>query len=326
MATAGLGTLRFRARRPVVFFPSCGTPPACSGFGQSGWTRVQRGIAKGGIAKVRRFQCGPPNDRKPESTHRQKGLPRFETGNRVSIDELPYNRATDRLRGTPMKRVLLIVIALFAASSVSGAGPVWTEGQHYFLVQPPQPTDLPHGKVEVVEVFSYACPACNHFYPLMDKLKASLAPNAVFTYLPASWHPEEDWTNFQRAFFAAQALGLVAQTHTAVFDAIWKTGELATMDPATGRPRDHMPTIADISKFYARKTGITAAAFVAAARSFGVDSKMRQADEQIAAYQVDQTPTIIVNGRYRVTVNSAGGDAALISLVKWLVIRESAHR
>lgn len=225
-----------------------------------------------------------------------------------------------------MQKVLVFITALFALTGAATADPAWIEGQNYFLVQPAQPTNVPRGKVEVLEVFSYACPACDHFKPVMEKLQASLPPNAVLNYLPASWHPEEDWVNFQRAYYAAQSLGLVQKTHAAVFDAIWKTGELATMDPVTERPKEPMPTITDIANFYARTTGVTAAAFLAAAQSFGVDAKMRQADAQIQAYRADQTPTVIVNGRYRVTPTSAGGSDAFVAIVQWLVARESTHR
>jgi len=225
-----------------------------------------------------------------------------------------------------MRRVLLSVAATCLLVSVAPAATPWVEGQHFFAVRPAQATNVPRGKVEVVEVFSYACPACNVYYPVIDRLKAALPPYAQLRYLPASWHPEEDWKTFQRAFFAAQALGLVERTHAAVFDAVWKSGELATMDKASGRPKTMMPTIADCARFYAARTGATPEVFLAAAQSFSVDANMRQADNQIRAYQADQTPTLIVNGKYRVTPASAGGNDQLISLVKWLVERENTHQ
>src|ERR1035438_4072585 len=46
----------------------------------------------------------------------------------------------------------------------------------------------PQGKVEVMEVFSYGCPACNHFVPVMRKLKQSLPANAVVNFLPAGFN------------------------------------------------------------------------------------------------------------------------------------------
>ena len=45
----------------------------------------------------------------------------------------------------------------------------WIEGKHYFLIDPPQPTSHP-GKIEVTEVFSYVCPACNQFHTTVDRI------------------------------------------------------------------------------------------------------------------------------------------------------------
>jgi protein dithiol oxidoreductase (disulfide-forming) len=59
------------------------------------------------------------------------------------------------------------------------------------------------------------------------------------------------------------------------------------------------------------------------ANSFGVDSKMRAADAQIMAMHVDSTPTLVVNGKYRVIRDELKGDDELIELVKYLVGRES---
>jgi thiol:disulfide interchange protein DsbA len=84
------------------------------------------------------------------------------------------------------------------------------------------------------------------------------------------------------------------------------------------------PSIEDAARFYARVAGVKPETFIATANSFGVDVKIRQADQLIRAAQVDQTPTIVVNGKYRVTVSSAGDDEKLIELVKWLVSQESA--
>jgi len=40
-------------------------------------------------------------------------------------------------------------------------------------------------------------------------------------------------------------------------------------------------------------------------------------------YRVQGTPTVVVNGKYRVDVQSAGGPDQVIELVKWLVAKES---
>lgn len=214
------------------------------------------------------------------------------------------------------------VLMLGICSPVRSA-PTWTEGVNYFLIQPARPTSMPPGKVEVTEVFSYACPACNLFLPTMHKLKASLPPNAVLDYLPASFNPSEDWPMFQLAYFTAQTLGVADQTHDAMFNAVWQGSDLAVIDPATRGIKSRVPTIEDAAKFYSAKAGVPVDKFIATSKSFSVDNKVRAAEESIQRYRVDRTPTIIVNGKYRVNVESAGGNDQVIELVKWLVAKES---
>jgi protein dithiol oxidoreductase (disulfide-forming) len=87
--------------------------------------------------------------------------------------------------------------------------------------------------------------------------------------------------------------------------------------------KNRMPTIEDAAKFYSQRGGVPVDKFLAAAKSFSVDLKVRSADDLIAAYRVDRTPTIIVNGKYRLHVESAGDPDKLIELVKFLVAKET---
>ena len=227
--------------------------------------------------------------------------------------------------------LLLIPGAIGAASAAPApaAPPVpaaskWVEGRNYFPIVPARPTGLPAGKVEVTEVFSYACPACNQFQPYMRKLEHSVAANVVIKFLPASFNPSEDWPMFQLAFVTAQALGIADKNHDAMFDAVWTTGELATTDPSTSSGlKAHMPTIEDAARFYEKRSGVPAAKFVATSKSFGVDRQVRIDEEAIKQFGVDRTPTFVVNGKYRIQVESAGGPADLIELINWLVAKES---
>jgi len=225
-----------------------------------------------------------------------------------------------------MKAMVSVVFAavLFALAGSPARGATnWTEGVNYFLIQPARPGSVPQGKVEVTEVFSYACPACNIFVPTMHKLKQSLPPNAVLDFLPASFNSAEDWPMFQLAFLTAQILGIDQQTHDAMFDAVWKGGDLSVVDPLTHQLKSRVPTIEDAAKFYNKQTGVPVEKFLAASKSFGVDVKLRTTEDLLMAYKVDRTPTIVVNGKYRLYVESAGGTDQLIELVKWLVAKES---
>jgi protein dithiol oxidoreductase (disulfide-forming) len=216
-----------------------------------------------------------------------------------------------------------LLLTCLAADVVAQPQPGWKQGEHYFLLPRAQPTNVPAGKVEVTEVFSYACPACNQFNPVLEQIKASLPANVQVDYVPASFNTAEQWPLFQRAFFAAQTLGIAEKTHAAMYDAIWKTGELAIVDTRTGQLRNPPPTLADVAAFYQRTAGVKKEDFLATANSFGVEVKIKRADALWKAYQADSTPTLIVNGKYRLTPSSAGGYNQVSALLKYLVAQES---
>jgi protein dithiol oxidoreductase (disulfide-forming) len=212
-----------------------------------------------------------------------------------------------------LKRLGILLAALFAASmsiaaetAPAPATPTaWEEGKNYFLIDPPQAT-ASGDKVEVLEVFSYACPHCAHFQPYAEQLTQSLPAGAVYRYMPAIFNPT--WEPYARAFYTAESLGVLEKTHQALFDALH---------------RDHLPmrTIDELATFYAQH-GVDKAKFLAASSSFEVESKLTRARDLVKAFGVDGTPSVVVNGKYRVTGQSAGGYPQLIELVNWLVKKE----
>lgn len=227
-----------------------------------------------------------------------------------------------------MRTVTAALFALLAVTAAphARAAQKWTEGKDYFLIAPVQPTNVAPGKVEVMEVFSYGCPACNRFRSYMSQIKKNLPPNAQLVHLPAAFNPTEDWPMFQRAYFAAQALGIAEKTHQAMYNAVWGAGgELATLDPATNRLKQPLPTIEDAAKFYARVAGVKPEDFLAAANSFSVNLKMKSADAYIMAAHVPGTPTLIVNGKYRLNLQAVRNVDEITDLIKWLVAKESGE-
>jgi protein dithiol oxidoreductase (disulfide-forming) len=202
----------------------------------------------------------------------------------------------------------------------------WVEGKDYYRIEPAQPKWTSTDKIEVVEAFSYGCPACNEYHATMNQLVKELPSNAVATFLPASFMPQENWVTLQRAYLTAQSLGVADKANDAVYDAVWTTRELSAMNPnGTGlKPRDALPTIADIAKVYA-KFGVDPKEFVAVSDSFAINTKMKRADELMKAYGVEGTPTLIIDGKYRVSPLKVGMPQS-IELTKWLVAKEAAGK
>jgi len=224
-----------------------------------------------------------------------------------------------------MKRCIatLFGVAALMLTLDCQAAHAWAQGRNYVLLTPAQQTHVPEGKVDVMEVFSYGCIACNGFQPVMEKLRHSLPPNAEMVFLPAAFNPGEDWPMFQRAYLAAQSLGIADRTHQGMFDAVWKTGELAVSDPATHRLKVPQPSIEDAARCYERMTGVKPETFLSVAKSFAVEVKIRSANAQVAAMQVPSTPCLVVNGKYRVNLDSPGSADDLVDLVRYLVGKET---
>ncbi|MBN8887045.1 MAG: thiol:disulfide interchange protein DsbA/DsbL [Rudaea sp.] len=211
------------------------------------------------------------------------------------------------------------VIAPLAQAQAPAAAPAWKEGTHYFVVEPTVPSESGDGKIEVTEVFSYGCPACNFFYPTINKLKKALPPNAVMNFVPASFNPSEDWPMFQRAYLTAVTLGIAEKSHDAMFDAVWKpNAPLAIMNPDGRTLKKPLPSIEDAAKFYAQY-GVKAEDFVATANSFAINAKMKRADAFLKATMTDSTPTIVVGGKYRFNPGSAGGEDKVVPLTLYLI-------
>jgi thiol:disulfide interchange protein DsbA len=222
-------------------------------------------------------------------------------------------------------RILIAIASLLLpvlAPTVASAQQQWVEGKHYFLLRPAAPTNVPAGKIEVAEAFSYGCPACYSFHPLAKQLQATLPENAQFIYHHASFNSAESWPLFQRAFLTAEALGIREKTHDAMLSAVWETGELGVVDKRTNRLKNPQPTIEQVAKFYERTAGVKAADFIAASKSFGVQAAINRTEAWLRAARIDSTPTLVINGKYRLNVQSAGGVNEMFALVDYLVKRE----
>jgi len=202
----------------------------------------------------------------------------------------------------------------------------WVEGADYQVIDAgTKLTDT--DKIEVVEAFSYGCPACNAYHPTMNELVKEMPSDVVVAYLPASFMPQENWVTLQRAYYAAQALGVADKGNDAMYDAVWSTRELSSENTSgTGlKAKDELPTIDDIAKVYA-KFGANPKDFVAVANSFAINLKMKRADDMMKAYGVEGTPTLIINGKYRVNPLKLGDMKKSIELTKWLVAKEAAGK
>ncbi|MBP9536218.1 thiol:disulfide interchange protein DsbA/DsbL [Pseudoxanthomonas mexicana] len=193
-------------------------------------------------------------------------------------------------------------------------GPAPVAGRDYEEIAGGQPYAPLNGQVEVVEVFGYVCPACGAFAPRMSAWKARLPADVRVSYVPVAFG--KAWEPYAKAFYAAEAKGLVDKTHDAVFNAI----HLQRTLPGEGKPPADP---AQLAKFYAGY-GADPQEFVALMNSFATNAKMGRGMQFAQRSGVTGTPTLIVNGKYRVTGGSSWDD--VLRIADHLIAMERAKR
>jgi thiol:disulfide interchange protein DsbA len=196
------------------------------------------------------------------------------------------------------------------APTVAASIPGLVAGTDYAVIPGGQPFEPRNGKVEVVEVFGYVCPACARMAPVMSAWKKKLPADVRLTYVPAAFGRE--WIPYAHAFYAADALGLVDRSHDAVFHAIHIEQSL----PGEGKEPDEQA----IAKFYG-KYGVDPKVFADAMHSFTIDAKLARAKQFMIDSGVEGTPTMIVDGKYRVL---GRGDAEVLRITDLLIAQERA--
>ncbi|MCK9284953.1 MAG: thiol:disulfide interchange protein DsbA/DsbL [Rhodocyclaceae bacterium] len=183
-----------------------------------------------------------------------------------------------------MRFIKTLLLCLSLAFSLPVAADV-QEGRDYSVINPPVSTDSP-GKIEVSEFFWYGCPHCFHFEPAL-KQWAKTQPKDVVLRLVSAPLNVNVWTPGAKLYYALDALGVEDRLRNDIFAAIHTDRQLS-------------PTDERAFPAWVAKKGVDAAKFSEVYASFTVQSKVQRAMQLGQAYRVDGTPSVIVNGRYRI--------------------------
>ncbi|MGQ9686664.1 MAG: thiol:disulfide interchange protein DsbA/DsbL [Thiobacillaceae bacterium] len=185
------------------------------------------------------------------------------------------------------------------------------EGRDYERIQPPQPGDSP-GKIEVLEFFSYGCPHCRDFHPLVMSWAAGLPGDVAFRRVPVSFG-RAAWANLARLYYSLEALDQLGRLDDAVFRAIHDAranlySERAILDWVAGQ-------------------GVDRQRFADTLASFGVGTRLARDEQRVKTYKVQGVPLITVAGRYAVTGRAARQLADLLPIADGLItLARGEHR
>jgi thiol:disulfide interchange protein DsbA len=191
--------------------------------------------------------------------------------------------------------------SLWVGATGAQGGPV--EGTHFTRLAQPAPVSAPAGKIEVVEFFSYGCPHCFALEPTLEAWTKRLPADVVFKRVPVGFNAL--YENYQKIFFALEAMGQVEHMHRKVFNAIHQQ-------------RQRLDKEADIAAFMTAN-GVDGAKFIELYKSFGVQTKARQAQLLANAYKIEGVPAMGVQGRFVTSGSQAGSNERALAVTDVLV-------
>ncbi len=193
-----------------------------------------------------------------------------------------------------------------AVAAETLAKPNLEPGKDYVEIEGGQPLAPLDGKIEVVEVFTYWCGHCNEFEPLVRAWQSKLPADVRFTFLPMAGGPND---TLAKVYFAAETTGMLDKVHDTMFHAIHAERSLS--------PNASVDQILE----YLGGKGVDTKTLGSAMESFAMQARLNQSMQFAMRSGVTGTPTLVVNGKYRILGRSQN---EVLQIANALIAQERA--
>jgi len=213
---------------------------------------------------------------------------------------------------------LLATLCLLLPFASVAAESSYTADTDYRVIAPAMRVDAAPGKVQVLELFWYGCPHCNHLEPAIQSWLKRKPANVEFVRVPAVFNRTQPdgkphpWFIHAKAFYAAEALGVGEKIHAPFFDAIHEQNR-------------SLRTEEELAAFFAEH-GVAPKEFKDAFNSFTVEAKAANAIEITKQSGISGVPALIVNGKYQVLGKRATSYDDFLAITDYLIARERPAR
>jgi thiol:disulfide interchange protein DsbA len=205
-----------------------------------------------------------------------------------------------------MRKKSAVILALWLCGAFALAESIeYEEGTHYVELQIPLKT-ADESKIEVTEYFSYGCPHCFQFDPMITAWHEELPADVLFNRTPAIWNA--DYQVYAQTYYTAEVLDVAEKLHTPLFQAI-HAQQMRLNDPKL------------MAMFFA-EYGVDPLDFAKVYNSFGVRASVQTAEARGRAYRAGGVPAIIVNGKYRIEGKMAGSNSNMLRITNFLIQKE----
>jgi len=186
--------------------------------------------------------------------------------------------------------------------------PKFVEGKHYFEIFPQINTDAAKGQVEILELLWLGCPHCYKLEKHVAKYNKNKADYIAFKQVPAMLN--RTWSKDAETFYMAQLLDPTGEKKllSKIFHAIHEQGRRLKNE--------------DSVKRYFAQLGISEELFNNTKKSMAYKVLLHRARQVSEASQISSVPSFIINGKYRTSVSTAGGEEKVFQLIEMLSAKE----
>ena len=209
---------------------------------------------------------------------------------------------------------LLITLFILISSTLSFAQTNkslarYVEGVDY-QVLPKAVRTITGDKIEVTEAFSFLCGHCYRFETPLKKWHKTIADDVQLVKMHVVFQARME--HFARILYTGEVLNISDKLNAATFRAIH-------IDRKTLRSPSEVAQLFE-------SVGIPAKEYYKASKSFGVNTKVKQAGLRTRSMQISSTPQLVVDGRYLITITQALGQQGVLDVVDFLINKVRSER
>lgn len=208
-----------------------------------------------------------------------------------------------------MKKVFILSLLISCSIVVAqeNTTPPYLAGLHYKNITPIYTTENDK-QIIVYEFFGYKCPHCASFQPYMKSLHKDLPKYVTVIPVPLGFNPT--WRVLAQGYYTAQSLGIIEESHQAMFDALHKQGK-------------KFRSIEDIADWYVSEFDVDKKEFLATANSFMIDNMINKGNNLAVKMKIPNTPKLVINGKFMPEVTTLGSNDAVVELTRHLIKQEA---
>jgi len=205
------------------------------------------------------------------------------------------------------KRVMLSALALMVLVAGSATAEEFQAGTHYQVLPEKLPTSYRGEEAgEIMEIFSYSCIHCFNLEPFVTSWKQGKPDDIRFTPVPVLFNDRQ--IPEAKAYYAGQFLDVIAQSHPSIYNEIHIN-------------RNRLSSDEDFAEIFER-FGISESEYMDMANSFAVNTRISLAQKITRMSQIQGTPSLVVNGKYLISGQMAGGNERMFTVAEWLIRNE----